>query len=421
MDQYDLLSRLTVSLAIGLLVGLERGWHSREEEDGHRAAGFRTFALSGLLGGISGALAKSEGGYVIGLVFLGYAATFSAFHWLEARTSGNLSATSAIAGMLTFLLGAFCVVGDLPIAIAGAVAMTALLALREQLHRLIASLTWEEIRATLTLLAMTFLLLPILPNRTIDPWSVINPYEIWLLAVLIAAISFGGYIAVRVLGDRLGVIMAALAGGLASSTATSLTLAKKAEEHPAATRLLAAGILIAGAVMVARVGIVAVILNRALMNSLILPLAAIAVVLMLGSLLLLFGNKAKETPRLQITNPLEIATALKMAGLIVLIMLAAEILLRTFGGSGVLIGAAISGLADVDALTISMARMEGHSLDLDIAERAILIVVGVNTITKAALAAWAGGRRLGLFVAIPSILAVAAGLVMTTLDLSSNI
>jgi uncharacterized membrane protein (DUF4010 family) len=107
--------------------------------------------------------------------------------------------------------------------------------------------------------------------------------------------------------------------------------------------------------------------------------------------------------------------------LIVLIMLAAEILLRTFGGSGVLVGAAISGLADVDALTISMARMGGHSLDLDIAVRAILIVVGVNTITKAALAAWAGGRRLGVLVAIPSILAVAAGLAMTALDLGNKV
>src|SRR6478752_509773 len=116
----EALSRLTVSLAIGLLVGLERGWQTRDAEDNRRAAGFRTFALSGLLGGVTGLIARQTTASVIGWVFLGYIAAFTAFHWLEARNEGHASVTSVVAGMLTFLLGTMAVVGDLQLAIAGA-------------------------------------------------------------------------------------------------------------------------------------------------------------------------------------------------------------------------------------------------------------------------------------------------------------
>lgn len=409
MEQNDLLARLMVSLAIGLLVGLERGWRSRDTEDHHRAAGFRTFALSGLLGGVAGALAQTSGGIIIGFAFLGYAAAFIAFHWLEARAENQFSVTTVVAGLLTFLLGCFAVVGDLQLAIAAGVTMTILLALREQLHRWVASLSWDEIRATLTLLAMTFLLLPVLPNRAVDPWGAVNPHEVWLLAILIAAISFGGYVAVRVLGERLGVVMAAIAGGLASSTATTLTLARMGREHPESSRLLAAGVLLAGVVMVARVGVLALALNRALLPSLILPLAAGAGVLAAASLGLLFFNREAQRPRLAVTNPLQIGTALKLAAFIVVVLIAAKLIVDWVGGAGVVIVAALSGLADVDAVTISMARLGGQDLGVEVAAMAILAAVAVNTATKAVLAFSAGGARLGAIVATASVAAVAAG------------
>lgn len=405
----EILKRLAVSLAIGLLVGLERGWRTRDEEDHQRAAGFRTFALSGLLGGVTGAVSLQAGGLLIGLVFVVYAAAFAAFHWLEAKAEQNMSVTSVVAGMLTFLLGAMAVTGELLVAIACAVAMTVLLALRDQLHRWVASLTWPEIRAVLTLLAMSFLLLPVLPNRTIDPWSAVNPYEIWLLAIMIAAISFAGYVAVRMFGDRLGVVMAALAGGLASSTATTLAFARLGREHPASARLLSAGILIAGAVMMIRVGFVASALNSALLVPLLPPLAVSAVVLMIGSATLLLRNTEQERPDLRIENPLALGTALKLAAFIAGVMLAAELLRRMFGSAGVLIVAGLSGVADVDAVTISMARPAGQGIEPTVAVRGILLAVAVNTGAKGALAAWAGGRTVGIMVGAISALALAAG------------
>jgi uncharacterized membrane protein (DUF4010 family) len=408
----EALSRLTVALAIGLLVGLERGWRTRDAEDNRRAAGFRTFALSGLLGGITGVIALRTTASIIGWVFLGYIAAFTAFHWLEARNEGRASVTSVVAGMLTFLLGTMAVVGDLQLAIACAVGMTVLLALREPLHRWIDSLTWQEIRAVLTLLAMSFLLLPLLPNRPIDPWKAINPHQIWLFAIMIGTISFTGYVAVKAFGNRLGVFMAAVAGGLASSTATTLALAKLAHEHPSSSGLLSAGVLVAGVVMMLRAGAIAAALNGALLMPLLPALLTTAAVLGVGAAALLLTSARQETPELRIRNPLAIGTVIKLTALLAAVMLAAELVRRMFGGVGVLVVAALSGIADVDALTISMTRMAGSDVDVNTAARAIMIAIAVNSVSKAIMAGWVGNKRVGLLVGGMSAVALAGGFVV---------
>ncbi|WP_114395333.1 MgtC/SapB family protein [Oleisolibacter albus] len=408
MDELSLLMRLSVALAIGLLVGLERGWRSRDEVEGQRIAGLRTFALTGLLGGVAGALTALTQVGLLGFAFLGFAIAFTAFHLLEARAGQSRSVTAVVAGLCTFLLGAYALLGDQRVAVAGAVAMTGLLAMREPLHQWLRTLRWEEIRAVLILLAMTFLLLPVLPNRTVDPWDSLNPAEIWLLAILIAAISFGGYVAVRLFGERLGVVMAALAGGLASSTATTLTLARLGRQHPDSARLLAAGILLAGVVMVLRVGAVALLLNPALAGALLPALAVAALVQAVASLALLARNTRQEQPDLAISNPLDLATALKLAGFIALVLLAAQAVRDWVGNSGVLLVAAASGIADVDAVTISMARMADGTLAV-LAAQAIATAVAVNTLSKAVIAAWVGGRGIGAYVGGASIAALGAG------------
>jgi len=409
VTEIELLTRLGVALSIGLLVGLERGWRSRAEEDHRRAAGLRTFALSGLLGGVSGAIGALTGPVALGFLFAGYTAAFLAYHLLEAKAEGNFSATSAVAGLLTFALGAYAMLGELRVAVAAAVATTVLLALREPLHRWVAALRWAEIRAVLILLAMTFLLLPVLPNRTVDPWQSLNPSEIWLLAILIAAISFAGYVAVRVFGDRLGVLMTGIAGGLASSTAATLTLARLARAHPGSARLLAGGILAAGVVMVLRVGAVATLLNPATGDALAPPLGAAAVALAAGAALCLLGARDEEHPSLAIANPLELGTALKLAAFIAVVTVAAKLAGDAGSGGGVLLVAAASGIADVDAVTISMARLGGAGIELRLAVLAIAVTAAVNTVAKAAMAAWTGGAAVGGYVGAASAAAVAAG------------
>jgi len=413
MDQEELFRRLVVALAIGLLIGLERGWQTRQESDHQRTAGLRTFALTGLLGGICGLMSVVSSPIVLAAGLLAFTGALVLFSFLEATAEKNFSVTGVVAGMLTFVLGAYAMLGLETVAVAVAVAMAILLALREPLHSWLRTITWPEIRSVLVLLAMSFLLLPILPNRTIDPWQVLNPAEIWLLAILIATISFAGYIAVRVFGDRKGIAVAAIAGGLASSTAVTLSFARLTRAHPESTRLLAGGILLAGVTMLARIVVLAGVLKPELLASLVWPTIAAASVLLLSAALLLWGRNSGRSgsagqPELQIKNPFDLGTVLWLAALIAVIMLAAKRMVGQVGNAGWFLLAAVSGIADVDALTLSMARLAGLQVAPGDAANAILIAASVNTASKAAMAAFVGTAHLGRIVGSASVLTIAA-------------
>jgi uncharacterized membrane protein (DUF4010 family) len=411
MDQEELFRRLGVSLAIGLLVGLERGWQTREESDHQRTAGLRTFALTGLLGGICGLISLVSSPFVLAAGLLAFTGALVTFSFLEAAAEKNFSVTGIVAGILTFVLGAYATLGNETVAVAAAVAMTILLALREPLHSWVRNVTWPEMRSVLVLLAMSFLLLPILPNRPVDPWQVLNPSEIWLLAILIAAVSFVGYIAVRVLGERKGMAVAAIAGSLASSTATTLSFARLAREHPQGTRLLASGILLAGITMMARIVVLAGVLKSELAAALIWPSVAAAAVLGAGAAVLWLRqrqNGATEHPQLQIKNPFDLGTVLQLAALIAAILLLAKLVATHAGNAGLFLLAAISGIADVDALTLSMARLSGVQVSTAEAATAILVAASVNTVSKATIAGFVGGTRLGSIVGVVSMMAIGA-------------
>lgn len=412
MNDTSLLSRLGVALAIGLLIGLERGWKQREEAEGERTAGLRTYTLIALLGALSAILTTYTNAVFLALAFLGFSLAFSAFSWLEAKAEENFSVTGVVAGLITFALGAYAVLGSLEIATAAGVVVTLILALKQPLHSWLRRLTWLEIRSALILLAMAFLALPLLPDRTVDPWDSINPAEIWLLAIIIAAISFVGYIAVRIMGSQAGVALAALAGGLASSTATTVTLARMAREHPAASALLAGGILLSGSVMVARVLIVASALNNALLIPLAWPLGAAGLVMLAVSGLLFFthGRGSTEHPRLTMKSPFDLGTALKLAALIAVISLLAKVISASAGDVGITILAALSGIADVDAITLSLARLaNSDGITIHTAALGIGIGAAVNTAVKAGMAFSLGTGKAGWIVSGASAAAIAAG------------
>ena len=231
MEFEALLPRVALALGIGLLIGLERGWRTREAESGSRTAGVRTFAISGLLGGITGAIAQApslaSGSIVLSVGIAAYALVITVFCREENRAEGTFSATTAISGILTFTLGAYAVVGDERIAAAAAVAATGLLAIREELHGLVEKITWPELRSGLLLLAMTFIALPIMPGNPIGPFGGVNPREVWIIAIVLACVSFMGYVAVNYLGASRGVLLAAAAGGLVSSTAVTVANARR--------------------------------------------------------------------------------------------------------------------------------------------------------------------------------------------------
>jgi uncharacterized membrane protein (DUF4010 family) len=425
MDLQSLLSRVALALGIGLLIGLERGWRTREAEPGHRTAGIRTFAISGLLGGIvaavaqaSGGPASAGGGILLALSFAAYAAVFAVFCRDENRAEGTFSATTAIAGMLTFALGAYAVVGDQLIAAAAAVAAAGLLAVREELHDLVEKITWPELRSGLLLLAMTFIALPIMPSEPIGPFGGVNPREVWIIAIVLASVSFLGYAAVKYLGASRGVLLAAAAGGLVSSTAVTLANARRAAAGEGSPQLLAAGVSIATAVSFVRVLVIAAVLQPKLLVVMGPSLIAAAIVAAALAILSVLWRRIGEhrQQETEFRNPFAFWSVIGFAFFLSAIIVLGRAAGESFGAPGAIIGAVAVGFADVDSVTISMARLAPDTLTFDSAAHAILAAVASNTLSKIAIGVAIGRGRFAAAIAVMAVLCLStagAALVLT--------
>jgi len=414
----ELFERLAAALAIGLLVGIERGWAESDEREGERAAGLRTFALAGLLGGVWGALAAGDGGAVaLAVAFLVFSVVVALFRYRELVREQSYGATTVVAAMLVFALGALAVLGDMVVAGAAGVATAGLLALKGALHEWVKRLTWAELRAGLALLAMTIILLPILPDRAMGPWNALNPHDVWVMTIAIAVVSFGGYVAVRVAGEHRGLLLSAVAGSLVSSTAVTLDMARLARKHPERAAFFAGTIALAGATMMARVLVVVGFFNAELLRWLVpgLVFAGLASLAATGvSLLHARRSQAVNAGRgsvLVLTNPFDLATVLKFGVLLAVVMLLAEGLTRLYGPGGAYALAAASGIADVDAFTLSMTRLARTALGPETAATAILVTVAVNSIAKGVLAWITGGAGIGRRVLLIAAAAIATGFV----------
>lgn len=407
MEIDQLLSRLAVALGIGLLIGLERAWRTREATPGSRAAGIRTFALSGLLGGIVAALARATGsaegaGLMLGFGFAVYAAVAALFERDATRAAGAHSATSIVAAMLAFALGAYAVLGEMRVAAAVAVAATGILAAREDIHSAVARLTWPELRSVLVLLAMSVIVLPVLPDTNVGPGDGVNLREIWLIAIVLAAVSFVGYAAVKAFGATHGILLAAFAGGLVSSTAVTATSARRAAAGEAASHLLAAGVAAATAVSLVRVIVIVAVLKSELLGILAPALTAATVVAAAYALLPVYwragGNAAASSPPAEFRNPFSFWPVVGFAIFLGAVILLGRAIGETFGANGALLGAIGLGLADVDAVTISIAHLVPAPLSAFAAGTAILAAVASNMVAKLVIAVFTGAGRFALAV-----------------------
>jgi uncharacterized membrane protein (DUF4010 family) len=398
MDFNDLVSRFALALGIGLLIGLERGWRRRDASPGSRAAGIRTFAISGLLGGVVAALALAlgggsvAGGIVLGTGFVAYAGTITLFSRDENRSLGVFSATTAIAGMLTFALGAYALLGDMRVAASAAVAVAVLLAAREELHGWVETITWPELRSALVLLTMTFVGLPILPDDPIGPFGGVNPREVWLIAIVLAGVSFLGYAAVKYFGARRGLLLAAAAGGLASSTAVTIASARRAAAREGAPRLLAAAVAVASAIMFLRVGAIVLALEPSLL-AIVAPalLAATATALAFaGAWFLRHRSEPHDHASARFRNPFDFWSVVGFALFLAAVIVLGRAVGETFGTAGAVAGAVVAGIADVDAITVSMVRLTPQTLAPAHAALAILAAVASDTVSKIAIGAVIG-------------------------------
>ena len=418
-DFSDLLSSfrlLALATAIGFLAGVERGWKQRLEASGSRIAGLRTFTLIGLLGGLTGLIARVSGEILASALTLAFTALFLAFYARASAHTDDRSATTAVAGLSTFALGIYTCLGDPRLAAAAGVAMVCVLAFKEALHGWVRALTWKEIRSALLILASTFIALPLLPNQPVDPLGAVNPRSLWLLTLMVAGASFAGYVALRTLGPRTGVALAAIAGSLVSSTAVTVDLSRRlrAREIPLREALSAA--LIAQSIMMLRVGAFCASLSPNLFMTLIPGLVPSTAVCLLASALIRKASAPAQDPSAGIpyadlVSPLDLREVAKFALLLCALTVLARLTASVFGAAGLTALALTAGLVDVDAVTLSVAGMTAGGLALPAASGAILLAVASNTGFKAGLAALIGGLRLSApFLAVCAISALAGAL-----------
>jgi len=391
----ELLLDLATALGLGLLIGAERGWSARDQTDSEPVAGIRTFGLTGLFGGLAAVSAAHLGLGAWVAIFVLFALLVIAGYIAESRANGDRGMTSEVAMLVTFLLGSLAVYESRPLAAAAAIVVALLLNLKARLHAALRRLTGAEVSGALKLLFISAVLLPTLPNRGFGPWEVFNPYTTWWMVVLIAGIGFAAYVAIRVLGANHGLMVTALLGGIVSSTAMTMTLSRL--DSPQLRPALAAGLLAASALMFPRVLLEVGVINPTLLPLLLTPLLAAGVVYA-GGAFFYFRHAAQEPeppgePLLK--NPFELGPALRFAALLVAIVFLVEGARRWLGDVGIYLVALLSGLTDVDAITLSLASSaRGDGLGDEVAARGIALAVYTNCLVKAGLIAAIGGRAL---------------------------
>ncbi|MGZ5130179.1 MAG: MgtC/SapB family protein [Caldimonas sp.] len=399
------------ALAVGLVVGLERGWREREQAEGSRVAGLRTFALIGLFGGVAGALADRFGAwaFVAGLLALGLLGAVS--YRESVRSSGSLSATSSIAALLTYALGALATTEAPALALGLAVIAAVLLDMKPTLHRWLQLIEHRELSAALQMLVLSAVVLPLLPDRGYGPYEVLNPYRLWWAVVLVAGLSMAGHVAMRITGAQRGSLWTGVLGGLASSTAATLALSRRVRAEPRLLDAGAAGILAACGVMFLRMTVIVAVLQPALARSLAVPLVAAGVALLvIAAWQWRRRERAVAESAMQDAAPFDLSMALGFAAFLGLMAVLVRAAGDWLGAPGLYGLAALSGLADVDAILISSVRMNAAgALPLVATAWVAGIAAATNMVTKAVMAWLAGSVPLGRRVALGYLVALAVG------------
>jgi uncharacterized membrane protein (DUF4010 family) len=421
VERYEPFVSLALAAAAGLLVGLERERSRPPEETRHAfLGGARTHPLLALVGGTA-MLAAREVGVVAVVVPFGALVVLVALNYAgEVWRDVHRGITSEAAFLLSFLLGVLALTrGVLEprqkiFAVASiAVVATFLLSAKPTLHPLARRISTEDLTGTLKFLVVAVVVLPLLPDRTFGPLDVLNPYQIGLLMVLISGISFAGYAAIRLLGARRGLGLTGIMGGLVSSTAVTLSMARRARERPEVVDSAALAVMLASTVMFVRVFVIVAVVNPGLRGDVLFPMglgagAGVAACLVLW---LRSGRARPGAQEIELSNPFELSAALWFALLFAAILLGSKAAATYLGTAGTYAAGFVAGSTDVDAITLSMAKLaaDGGGLSHRVAATTIFVGTASNTIVKGAMAAVAGGWSFGRRVLAAQLAVLAAG------------
>jgi len=395
MFEPDLALRFAAALGLGLLLGLER---ERVKSPEIAFAGVRTFALIALSGATAAYIEMVIQQPWLVLVAFGALTALIVTSYYGATARGDFGMTTEVSALLAFLVGALCVWDHVRIAAAISVSALLLLALKDALHRLAQRIQTGDVEATLKFAIITVIVLPLLPNQGYGPpgLEVVNPYQIWLMVVLIAGLNFIGYILVKTLGSEHGIGLTGILGGLVSSTAVTLGFAQRSRTEPAQSRALVLGILLAWTLMFFRVLVEVGVVSRLLAVRLAPGLGLLGAASLGICFVLWRRQRAAATASVgTVANPFELGHAVRFGLLFGAVTFAAHAAQLYAGEAGVYATAALAGLNDVDAIALSMANLAAASPDrADMASRAVVIAVVSNTVMKCAYAFWLGGPAL---------------------------
>ncbi|HEU4679433.1 MAG TPA: MgtC/SapB family protein [Terrimicrobiaceae bacterium] len=398
--------QLVVSLGLGLLLGLER------ERRGPSIAGIRTFPIISLFGTVCAQVGEVFGGWVVAAGLLALTAVIVPANFIQ-RKSGNVDpgTTTEIAALLLYVVGALIAIGYFAAALVVAGVLAVLLHSKKPLHNFARAVGERDMRAIMLFVLLSLVILPILPNRDFGPYSVWNPFKLWLMVVLIVGISLGGYIAYKLFGARAGALLGGVIGGMVSSTATTVSYARRAGSEEALASLGAFVIMTASCVSVVRVLVEIAAIAPLHFGDIAWPLITMLAACVAIAAVLYFPSRNQATKMPEQKNPAELKPALIFGTLYAGVLLAAAVAKQHFGSAGLYIVAMISGLTDLDAITLSTAQLaNSKQVEATVAWHVILIAVLSNLVFKFGIVAALGSARLTKRVGMAFGAALLAGL-----------
>lgn len=438
MDVPTPLIEAAYAVGIGLVIGFEREHHSLSRDLGptevparergaealeelREAAGARTFAMLALAGWVAAYLGEGQPALFPVIVVVALA-LMTAHYVLAVRRGLRAGVTTEVAGLVVVLLGAL-VHTDRSLAVTLGLTVLLLLVAKPWTHGAAIKLRRIEVTATVQLLVLAAIVLPLLPTEPVDPWDAVPPQKVGIFVVLVAALEYVGYVLHRLLGAERGAGVAGLIGGLTSSTAVTTAMARQARRTPAMIAPAQLAVFLANAVMAVRV----VVITRALSAELawrLAPIMAAVFVALVGGAAWRLRRREPDADikqgELELRNPFAILPAVTLGAILVVVLIVSAVLTDWLGGQGLLVAAAFAGLADVDAITLAASQQASlETMSIELAALAITIAVASNTLVKGGIAVGLGGRRFGLGVLVVFGIAIVAGGIVAVVSLAA--
>ena len=403
MNPTETIYAFLIAVLLGFLIGLER--ERKRETSGSIFAGIRTFPLIALFGAVAGRIAEFTFDWVILAALLSFGGLLLLSYW-RVSSGEKVGGTTEVTALVAFGLGVLAGLGEFVPALAGAVMATAILSLRDELRLLSGALTSADLFAIVQFAAVSLVVLPIVPNESLGPWGVWNPRSIWLLVVLISGISFVGYVLSKVISTERSIGLSGFIGGIASSTAVTLSFSERSRSNKPISLTFAAGVLAATGVAMVRLLVLVGIVEAELVLAVLPTLASYFLVCAVGGWLVYRSSKRAQVQAAKLDNPFELKTALTFAVLFAVVLVVTKAAQVFLGNQGIYLASVLSGLAQLDAIALTLAQQAKEGLVLTVTVKALALALAANSVFKIVLTFSLGSRPFAR--AITSVLFLAA-------------